>query len=647
MARATMTPECRSCIRRRNYEIPIILLMAGLFAGPAAAQSLEDLQLLSIEDLSSVEVTSVSKRPEPVSHAAASIYVITNEDVRRAGSSSLPEALRLAPNLQVARLDSANYGISARGFNHSTGTANKLEVLIDGRTVYTPLYSGVFWDAQDVVLADLDRVEVISGPGGALWGANAVNGVINVITRSARETQGFYAGLSGGSLDGNATLRYGGMVNDDAAYRVYLSADHRGEMRTLTGGDSRDSWEKLQGGFRSDWAIGASDTLTVQGDLYSALTERQVVNAPRASIEGGNVLGRWSRVFDDQSALSLQIYYDRTGRDTTSDITATVDTYDVEAQYSFAAGSRQNFTLGGGYRLTEDELRPGPGTVFLLPARKTLRLANIFVQDQIALADDLTLKLGFKAEDNSYTGTEYMPDARLAWQVSDSDLLWTAISRAVRRPARFDRDLINPGLLSGGPNFVSEDLLAYEAGYRAQMSNRASVSISLFYNFYDRLRTVEATTPFVFPLQVRNGMEGETYGVELWGNYAPLPWWRLSLGVNTLHKKLHLDAGSRDIFGVAFAGNDPAYQASIRSSMDLPGNLELDIGFRTVGELKSPAIDSYVEADARLGWRMTQTVNVALTGNNLLHERHTEFINGSIPVRQIPRSVTASVNWRF
>jgi iron complex outermembrane receptor protein len=303
--------------------------------------------------------------------------------------------------------------------------------------------------------------------------------------------------------------------------------------------------------------------------------------------------------------------------------------------------------VGGGYRGTADDFVRGPGTVFLDPAERTLRLANGFIQDQIALNETLSLTLGLKAEHNTYTGLEFMPDARLAWRVFGNDLVWGAISRAVRRPARFDRDLFNPGVFAGGPDFDSENLIAYELGYRGQPTAASSFSISAFYNVYDDLRTVEASTPAVFPLVVRNSMEGETFGIALWGNYALTDWWRVSAGFNTLHKDLRLEPGSRDIFGVQFAGNDPAYQASLRSTMDLPHNVQFDAILRAIDDLPSPRVPGYVEADVRIGWRATEALELSVTGANLLHSRHTEFINPSVTAQEIPRSVTAGARWRF
>ena len=626
-----------------------VATLVGAGNTPAAAEttaSVQDLSGLSIEELANVEITSVAKRAEPLSGAPAAIFVITREDIRRSGATSLPEALRLAPNLDVARLGSSSYAITARGFNHETGTANKLLVLIDGRTVYTPLFAGVFWDAQDVMLDDIERIEVISGPGGALWGSNAVNGVINIVTRNSRDSQGGLIDVGYGNLDRTINARYGGTLGDNATFRVYAMGAQNDSLVTLSNHDAKDAWNKIQGGFRMDWKQ-AEDSITLQGDAYDGAND----NTPPGSISdgtisGGNILGRWNRLFDDGSNLTTQIYFDNARRTEVSGIAAVVNTYDFDAQYSFSIGAHNAIVVGGGYRIIDDKLTPGPHTAFLIPASLTSHLANIFAHDEIALDRDLTLTLGLKLEDNSYTGLEYMPDARLAWHLSDKNMLWLAVSRAVRTPSRFDRDLYATGLLAGGPDFQSEDLVAYEAGYRAEPLPSLSFSISAYYNVYDKLRTLEASGPHIFPLVIKNNMKGDTYGVELWGNYAVRDWWRLSAGFNTLRKNLSLEPGSLDVFGVQFAGNDPNYQFSLRSAMDI-GDFELDAGLRSIAKLPSPAVPSYIEADARIGWRVSDKLALSLTGNNLLHDHHLEFINPSLPAEAVPRSVFISARWRL
>ena len=592
---------------------------------------------LSIEQLGNVEVTSVSGTAQPVGEAPAAIYVITSDDMNRAGVRSLPGALRLAPNLHVGRLNASTVAISARGFNHQTGTANKLLVLVDGRIVYTPLFSGVFWDEQNAIIEDLDRIEVISGPGGTLWGSNAVNGVINVVSRNAHETTGFLA--TGGASDASQTLglRYGSRFGGSGAFRVYAL----GLRRAV---DEPDEWRNAQTGFRADW-VTARDTLTLQGHLYGGEQDAPSPAAFDTNISGGNVLGRWTRRWADESELQVQAYFDRVQREIASGIRADVDAAALDAQYSFALGGRHDVVLGGGVRITRDSFTPGPATVFLDPDERRLETYNVFIQDTVELSPTFDVIVGVKLEDNSYTGLETMPSARLAWRPSENALLWLGVSRAVRTPSRFDRDLINPGVLAGGPDFVSEQLVAYELGYRAQVTDRLWLSASAYHNVYDDLRTVEATGPLVFPLEVRNGMRGETSGLEVWGSYALTDWWRLNGGISLLEKDLELRPGSADVFGVGFAGNDPDVQASVRSLMDLGERTHFDLTLRYVGELPSPNVPSYVTADARIGYRVNDHLELSVAGYNLLDD-HVEFINPALPVQESSPSVFISARWR-
>ena len=613
-----------------------------LAAGAARADAtLSDLSALSIEELANVPVTSVSRRPQPLSQAPASIYVINQDDIRRTAGTSIPEILRLAPNLQVARLNSASYGISARGFNHSTATSNKLLVLMDGRTVYSPLFSGTFWDAQHTMLADIDRVEVISGPAGTLWGSNAVNGVINITSKNSRETQGTLVDARAGSLQDNLSARHGGILGTNTSYRVYATGIHNRASSRVDRLASHDGWSNLQGGFRADWAD-ATDTATLQGDLYRGKGEVVPGQIANTMIAGQNLMASWSRQMEDRSTFKLQAYYDHARRTALSGIRATVDTYDISTQYDFAMGETQTIVVGGGYRLTDDLFLGGPATSFLSPARKSLGLGNVFVQDTITLNPALSLTLGVKLEHNDYTGAEFMPDARLAWRATDTSVVWLSAARAVRTPSRFDTELFATTTFAGGAGFVSEDLLAFELGYRGQPLSDVSVSVSAFFNIYDDLRTVEATTPTVFPLMIKNGMDGNTYGAAAWGTYAATDWWRLKAGANVLRKELHLKPGSRDFFGVAFAGNDPSFQFQAQSDMDLGQDVNFNVSLRSIDALASPRVGAYTEADAKISWRVVDNLQISLAGMNLLHERHVEFINGSLPPLAIPRSVYLS-----
>jgi iron complex outermembrane receptor protein len=515
--------------------------------------------------------------------------------------------------------------------------------MVDGRTVYSPLFSGVFWDTQNMLLEDLDRIEVISGPGGTLWGANAVNGVINIVSRSSAETQGLLVDARAGFVDRSVGLRYGGRLDESTTFRVYGLGFERDHSLRVSGREAFDDWENLQGGFRADWS-GGSDAFTLQGDTYHITLEDVPNQVDQAASGGANVLARWSHDFATGATLRVQAYYDKAWRETTSGIRAVVDSYDVDAQYAFTAGSH-SIVVGGGYRGTHDTFRAGADQATLLPHERTLHRENLFAQDSIALSDALAVTVGLKLEDNSYTGLEYMPDARIAWQVSDTALLWGAVSRAVRTPARFDRDLYIDSLLGGGPDFESENVIAYEVGYRGRPFPSLSLSVSAFYNVYDDLRTVEMSAGG-FPLLIENGMEGDGYGVEAWGTYEIASWWRLSAGLSTLHKDLKFKPGSQDVVGLAFAGNDPDYQVLLRSSMNFGPDIALDVFARHIDDLPSPTIDAYTEINARLGWRVTDSLELAIVGADLIDSSHEEFTSPSLPRREIRRSIYLSAVWK-
>jgi iron complex outermembrane receptor protein len=618
-----------------------------LAAQMVAASSIADLSRLSIEELADIEISSVSKKAEPLADAAAAIYVITNDDIRRSGATSLPEALRLAPNLQVARVDASRYAITARGFNSSIST-NKLLVLIDGRTVYSPINATVFWDAQEVMLEDVERIEVISGAGGTLWGSNAVNGVINISTKSSKDTQGTLVSAGAGSDERDLAARYGARVGEDASFRLYGKGFDRNHTDTATGNSRQDAARKVQGGFRFDWAH-ASDALTLQGDAYNGVTEQP--NLASTSLSGGNLLGRWNRTLESGGTLQVQAYYDRAKRVTPGTFADALDTYDVDAQHGFKLGDSHDILWGGGYRLMRDQTEKSALLEFV-PADRDMRLSNLFIQDTITLSERLKLTLGEKLEHNSYTGLESQPSARLAWKLDQHNLLWSSISRAVRTPQRIDTDfhVFLPILpLQVNPNFVSERLTAYELGYRAQPSPKLSYSVSVFYNVYDRLRSIEQAANGTITLG--NNIEGHTAGVELWGNYQATEMWRLSAGFNALRERLHftsqhvasaLPAASGG--ATQTSGNDPARQFQLRSSLNLPHGLEFDTTLRAVSALPNPAVPGYVTLDARLGWHASKSLELSVTGSNLLGHGHQEF--GTPPRSEIGRSVFVNLLWK-
>jgi iron complex outermembrane receptor protein len=587
-------------------------IAAGLFwlcasAASADEPSLADLRDLSIEQLANLQVTSVSRRPEALSVAPAAIDVITQEDIRRSGAQSLPEVLRLARNLEVARVDSQHYAISARGFN-SFQAANKLLVLIDGRSVYTPLYSGVLWDQQLLMLHDVERIEVISGPGGSLWGANAVNGVINVITRSAAETHGLLAEAAFGSLDSRVDLRYGGQAGE-VNYRIFANAFERGALLLANGDDANDAWRAGQVGFRTDWGE-VENRFTVLGAYHDRLDND-------GENYGGHLLARWTHLMRDGSSVEAQAYV-ASASAAEGGVFDELRTWDVSLQHTFDAGAHE-IVWGGGYRVSDSEFINTTNPSTLVPARRTLRTANLFVQDEIALRDDLSLTLGVKLEDHTFTDLEYMPNVRLAWRPGEGALFWAAVSRAVRTPSRIDRDLVSPGVIVAS-DMQSEDLLAYELGYRTQPTSNTSVSANLFYHVYDGVRTVNLTPPGVLPAQFGNGLNGEVYGLEAWGDWAVGEDWRLSAGVTLLETDLTAEPLAIDFNG---SGRDPSYQIFLRSAHQLAPDWTLDLDLRAIDSVP-PQIPGYVELDGRLAWRVNDNVELALVGRNLFDEAHPE-----------------------
>jgi iron complex outermembrane recepter protein len=618
---------------------------------PARDESAE-LKSLSLEQLMDIEVvtvTSVSRRPERLSVAASAIQVVTQEDIRRSGATNLPEALRLASNLAVAQIDPHTWAISARGLNNNL--ADKMLVMIDGRTVYTPLYAGVFWDVQDTLLADVDRIEVISGPGATQWGANAVNGVIHVTTKNARDTQGLYVEGGGGTtVQGFEGVRYGGQLRPHLYYRVYEKVFHRDDLVEPYDRERNAQWDAGQGGFRIDYDGWGSDLLTVQGDVYKMLIEQTdggVINAV-----GGNVLGRFTHRISDDSNARLQLYYDRTHRAFPNSITQDLDTVDADFQHRFLLAPRNDVVWGVGYRVFHDDIRNHP-TIAILPAEVTYQVFSAFAQDEITVVRDrLFLTVGSKVEHNHYTGYEVEPSGRLAWRIDDKNTVWSAVSRAVRAPSRIDRQLFAPGtppftIIQGGPDFVSEKVLAYELGYRVDPDKRLSCALSTFYNVYSDVRSSEQVSPpAALPIRVGNGLEGDSYGAEATADCRLIDRVRVRLGYTAMRVRLEAKPGSTDTSNGSAESHDPKHMASLRVSLDLAPGWEMDANARAVSRIDNDDVPAYGELDLRLAWSPLQQLECALVGQNLLHDHHAEF--GDTATRQeIERSGYLKIVWRY
>jgi iron complex outermembrane recepter protein len=623
--------------------------MSEAAQSPKERPSALDLKKLSIEALMDLEVTSVSKQPEKLADAASSIFVITADAIRRSGVTSFPEALRLAPNLQVARIDASQYAISARGFNNAVG--NKLLVLIDGRTIYTPIFSGVFWDQQHVMLEDVERIEVISGPGATLWGANAVNGVINVISRHTRDTQGALLSGHGGDRELGANLRYGGSLGESGHFRVYAKGAQLDHTRTADDAAVADAFDFGQAGFRADWQA-ERDEFSLQGDVYSAHSQdRGSPNfGPVGRIEssGANLLTRWTRR-TGTSELQVQAYADHTQRDDTNTFSPDADVFDLDLQHSVRFDVHR-FVWGGGYRHGRDEVSPG---MFLglipsgfIPPSRNLDWWNVFGQAEFVMGS-VTATAGLKLEHNDYTGVEHLPSVRLAWKLSPELSVWGAASRAVRAPSRIDRDLYLPTqppfLIAGGPDFVSEIAHVYEMGLRGQASSSVTYSATLFWHEWDKLRSGSG-----LPVTIENKISGSVYGVEAWGTWEIASGWHLSGGLITSHKDLDLASDSTDPNGVnnPNLSNDPDYQAMLRASVDVSSNQQFDLTARHVARLPHPVVPKYTAVDLRYGWRARADLELSLVVRNAFDESHAEF-NEPATRSEIEREVYGQVSWSF
>ena len=628
-------------IRTQRLAILSIAVLLIARAGNSHAQSVAELRSLSLEDLASIQITTVSKSTEPLSDAPAAVYVITHEDIVRSGATSIPEMLRMAPNLEVVQLNATSYAISARGFNvgENASLSNKLLVLIDGRSVYTPLFGGVYWDMIYVPPDDIDHIEVISGPGATLWGANAVNGVINIITRKSSDTQGGLLTLGGGNLERDVGLQYSGRITPDLTYRVHAEYLDYSALKDENGSSADDGWSKPQGGFRLDWTP-TDNAVNLEGDIYTADEN------PNGYIQGRDAQASWQHQFQNGSNLQIQAFGDDEGRSATGGSGFKINTYDFEAQHSITLGIN-DIVWGAGERNFSYHFENT--ALQLVPPNRDLNLVNLFAQDTISVTNGLKLTPGLKVESEPYAGVQYMPSVRLAWKVTDSTLLWSAVSRALRSPTPVDESIREYSgsidVLNGSALFLPEKLTAYEAGARVQATAAGSFSISTYYNVYDDLRSIEPSATF-FPLQFRNMLGGHVYGVEFWGDYRVTDWWRLTAGFNLQHENLRFAPTSSQIGGLAWVADDPNHQVSLRSSVDLGSKVTWDTSFRYVGRLPDPVVPAYAEVDTRLGWQATEALELSIAGNNLLHPQHEEFFEAG-ETDEIPRSFYLAAQWRF
>jgi iron complex outermembrane recepter protein len=660
--------------------LALLACLASGNLGWAQTGAPRDLADLSLEDLMNIQVTSVSKKEQKLSRAAAAVYVITAEDIRRSGATNIPDLLRLVPGVSVARLTGSSWAISIRGF--ADRFANKVLVLIDGRAVYDTTFSGVLWDQQTVPVENIERIEVIRGPGGTVWGANAVNGVINVITFSARDTQGGLLAAGGGSEPGvQALARYGGKIGRNSAYRVYGSHFSILGAPQPGGGRADDGWRDFQGGFRTDWELSPQDQLTVQGDaqglkenqpytaVISAALPQVATFTDRTRRITGNVLGRWDRVYPSGSQTSLQVYYDHL--DTVLEGALYVgNTADLSFQHHLVSHSRHDIVWGFGARVASSSFRPGY-SVFLAPPRKIDRLFGTFVQDEVSLTRALFLTFGSKLEHNDYTGFEFEPSAQLVWTPSPRQNLWLSAARAIRQPSRadagvnYDLSIVPvPGVpfgvvrALGNPRLQAEKLNDFEAGYRAEVASGVSVDVAAFASFYRDVVTTEpgapvlAQTPaspyLLLPTVFGNGARARSYGGEVSINWSANRRWRTSYSYSAAHTQADILSVNPLAGLTQDPGYTPEHQIQFRSFLSLPHNLEWDHTLAYVGRLADGSIPAYTRLDTRIGWRVGETMELSVTGANLLQPRHAEFPDQyGLHHTDAARRVYGKVLWRF
>ncbi len=685
-------------IIRGAHSLATGILTAALLAIPgighaAAGDGSAGLADLSLEELLNMEITTLSRKAEDLADAPAAVFVISQNDIARSGARSIPDLLRMVPGMQVAQIDSNKWAVTARGANGRF--ANKLLVLMDGRSVYSPLLSGVYWDVQDTDLSSIERIEVIRGPGATMWGSNAVNGVVNIISKKAADTQG--AALSVMASDpsgGEVVVRYGGQ-SEDLAYRLYAKAfDYDGNIDTL-GMPAGDDYDAVRLGGRADWANNERVSASLTGEYYvgesgemsivrDIVPPYESISQATSDVEGGFLQYKWTRQSDNGGSLQVLSYLVHEERDSYS-LSEKRDTADLDVQYRIGGLDKHDVMWGLALRYTRDDL-VGSTEIDITPNSASQRIFSAFIQDDIQITERLRLILGSKFESNSFSSqaVEIEPSIRASYRINDYHSVWASVSRAVRTPSRGELDgmVVNAVIpptappfslpvpilvtLRGNRDFASEEIVAYEMGFRFR-TDRLFVDLAMFYNDYDELRSVShgdticqpsgdlitvnpaclATSPYVeTPFNLENGYFSESVGAELWVSREMNDWWKLQAGYTYYHS---IEPNDSNPLLLTFAEDSPEHQASVRSSMDLGSDLHMDLWLRYVDELEKQQMDSYTALDARISWSPRDTFELSAVGRNLIAGRHIEFVSelGDLVPIQIEPQAYIEFRWTF
>ena len=637
----------------------LLLMVTGTAFASQGTPLKQDITDIPLEELMNIKVSTVSRKTQKLSDTPAAVFVISQEDIRRSSANSIPELLRMAPGLSVARIDANKWSVTSRGF--SGRFADDLLVMIDGRTVYSPLFAGTFWETLDLPLEDIERIEVIRGPSGTIWGANAANGAIHIITKNAKATQGSLITSGGGTEErGFTTVRHGGKIGENLHYRLYSKGFSRDNSFSPSG--ANDSWRMGTVGFRADWDINANNAITFQGQYYGGKAgqnttfvnpqepELAITRAEDANLSGGHALVRWQRTTSDRSSTALQAYYDRTHRDELSfrESRQTVDV-DFQQRFPIKIPFNQDIIWGGGYRWTSDHLGVNL-PIFFDPTRRNLETGNVFVQSDIPLVEDrLKFTTGVKFLDNTYSHGNFLPNARLIWTPDANQSLWASATNALRLPSRFERD--GNQITRDGAEFIrrisnplitSETLWSFETGYRRQVTSDLSVDVAGFFNAYNHSSSELEIAPAT--IQITSQRQSQIFGFEVYGNWQALSKLRFMPSYSHLQVRNQVPLGQE-----AESGEDPKHQFTLRSQLELHRNVELDTFFRFINKLPGIDVASYKALDIRLAWKPISNVELSVIGQNLLQSHHQEFtpeVIQTMPV-QIQRGVFGKLTVRF